>query len=136
MGKIGKCHLMAENLLRMSQFLCGASLGRVNEVCINSHGHMTKMATMAMNDKNLKKIFFFRTRRPMGFGTLHEASRIGGLQNVYINNDPGMTLTYFSTRSTYVAHAFEWGKLLKCHLKGKTCSKLANVLNFQDLKRH
>ena len=26
------------------------------------------------------------------------------------------------------------GKLLKCHLKGKTCSKLANGLNFYVLK--
>ena len=27
-----------------------------------------------------------------------------------------------------MAHAFEWGKLLKCHLKGKTCRKWANGL--------
>ena len=26
------------------------------------------------------------------------------------------------------------GKIVKCHLKGKTCSKLANGLNFHDLK--
>ena len=26
-------------------------------------------------------------------------------------------------------------KLLKCHLKGKTCSKLANGLKFYDLKK-
>ena len=26
-------------------------------------------------------------------------------------------------------------KLLKCHLRGKTCSKLANGLNFYDLKK-
>ena len=37
--------------------------------------------------------------------------------NVYVNHDPVMTLTYFTTRSTKVANAFEWGKLLKCHLK-------------------
>ena len=36
-----------------------------------------------------------------------------------INNDPVMTLTYFMARSTWVAYSFEWGKLLKCHLKGK-----------------
>ena len=30
-----------------------------------------------------------------------------------------MTLTYFMARSTYVAYAFEWGKVLKCHLYGK-----------------
>ena len=38
-----------------------------------------------------------------------------------INHDPGMTLIYFAARSTYVAHAFEWAKLLKCHMKDKTC---------------
>ena len=37
--------------------------------------------------------------------------------------------------STKVVHAFEWGKLLQCHLKGKTCSKLANGLNLYDLKK-
>ena len=39
-----------------------------------------------------------------------------------------MTLTYFTARSTQVAHAFEWGKMLKCHLKEKTCRKWANRL--------
>ena len=33
------------------------------KVYINGHGHMTKMATMAINIKKFKK--FFRTRRPM-----------------------------------------------------------------------
>ena len=40
-----------------------------------------------------------------------------------------MTLTKFMARSTGVAHAFEWEKLLKCHLKGKTSKKLANGQN-------
>ena len=46
----------------------------------------------------------------------------GGMElyKVFINHDPWMTLIYFTERSTKVAHAFEWGKLLKCHLKGKT----------------
>ena len=52
-----------------------------------------------------------------------------------INHDRWMTLTYFMVKSTWVAHVFEWGKLFKCHLKGKTCSKLANGLNFYDLKK-
>ena len=30
---------------------------------------------------------------------------------------------------------FEWGKLLKCHLMGKTLSKLAHGLKFYDLKK-
>ena len=60
-------------------------------------------------------------------GMKHQAIE---LYKVYINLDPWVTLTYFMARSTSVAHAFEWGKLLKCHLKGKTCSKLANGLKF------
>ena len=39
---------------------------------------------------------------------------------ICITHDPGMTLTYFTARSTKVAHVFEWGKFLKCHLKDKT----------------
>ena len=40
-----------------------------------------------------------------------------------------MTLTKFMARSTWVAHAFDWEKLLKCHLKGKASKKLANGQN-------
>ena len=40
-----------------------------------------------------------------------------------------MTLTKFMARSTWVAHAFEWEKLLKCHLKGKASKKLASGQN-------
>ena len=32
-------------------------------------------------------------------------------------------------RSTLVTHAFEWGKPVKCHLKGKASRKLANGQN-------
>ena len=40
-----------------------------------------------------------------------------------------MTLTKFMARSTWVAHAFGWEKLLKCHMKGKASKKLANGQN-------
>ena len=29
---------------------------------------------------------------------------------VYIDDDPGLTLTYFTARANLVAYAFEWGK--------------------------
>ena len=64
-------------------------------------------------------------------GMKHQAME---LYKGFINHDPWMTLTYSMVRSTLVAHAFEWKKLLQCHLKGKTCSKLANGLNLYDLK--
>ena len=37
-----------------------------------------------------------------------------------------MTLTYFMARSTWFPYAYEWVRLLKCHLLGKTCRTLAN----------
>ena len=49
--------------------------------------------------------------------------------NAYINHDPVMTLTKFMARSRWVAYAFEWGKLLKCHLKGIASRKLVNGQN-------
>ena len=38
------------------------------------------------------------------------------LYKVYINGDPGLTLTYFTARSNWVTYTFEWGKLLQSHL--------------------
>ena len=38
------------------------------------------------------------------------------LYKVYINDDPGLTLTYFMARSNWVTCTFEWGKLLHSHL--------------------
>ena len=38
------------------------------------------------------------------------------LYKVYINDDPKLTLTYFTTRSNWVACTFEWGKLLQSYL--------------------
>ena len=49
---------------------------------------------------------------------------------VYINHDPGMTLTYFTARSTYVAHAFEWEKIEKCHVMAENL--LAGQLRSDD----
>ena len=54
--------------------------------------------------------------------------------NVIINHDPVMTLTYFRTRSTWVAYEFEWRKFLKCDFKGNSRRKLANGQNFDYSK--
>ena len=81
---------------------------------------MTKMAAMPKYCKNPSNFFFSETNGliSMKLGVKHRWLKY---YNVYINHDPGMTLTQFMARST-----FEWGKLLKCHLKGKTSRKLAN----------
>ena len=89
---------------------------------------MTKMAAMPIYGKNPSNIFFSETNRltSMKLGVKHPWLQY---YNVYINHDPVMTLTKFMARSTCVAHAFEWEKLLKCHLKGKASKKLANGQN-------
>ena len=101
---------------------------------INNPGHMTKMAAMPIYGKNPSKFFFSRTTGPIStkLGMKH-----WGLEyyNVFINYDLWMTLTYFTARSTLVAYAFEWGKLLKCHLKGKSCRKGAVGLNINDSEK-
>ena len=89
---------------------------------------MTKMAAMSIYGKNPSKIFFSKTSRPISrkLGVKHGWLKYS---NVYINHDPLMTLTKFMARSTWFAYAFEWEKLLKCHLKGKASRKLANGQN-------
>ena len=66
---------------------------------INGQGHMTKMAAMAINSKIFVKIFFFTTRRPMilKLGIKHYGTEV---YKICINHDTGMTLTYFTARST------------------------------------
>ena len=68
------------------------------KVYINGPGHMTKMAATPIYGKNPSKIFFSRTGGPIftKLGMYH-----WGLLPiiVYINDDPGVTLTYFTARS-------------------------------------
>ena len=56
------------------------------------------MAAMVKIVKTFK-IFFFRTGRPiiLKLGMEHQGME---LYKVYVNHDPGMTLTFFMARST------------------------------------
>ena len=101
---------------------------------INNLGHMTKMAAMPIYGKNLSKIFFSETNRLISrkLGVKHRWLKYF---NVYINNDPMMTLTKFMARSSCVAYEFELEKLLKFHLKGKASRKLANGQNIEDSEK-
>ena len=40
--------------------------------------------------------------------------------NVYINHAPVMTLIKFMAMSTWVDHAFKWGKTVKMSFEGKS----------------
>ena len=69
------------------------------KVCINSPGHMTKIAATPIHGKNPSKIFFIGGLISMKVDMQHR-----GLQPiiVYTNDDPAVTLTYFTARSNSV----------------------------------
>ena len=46
------------------------------------------------------------------------------LYKFYVNDDPGLTLTYFTARLNWVVYMFEWGKLLQSHLMGENLKKM------------
>ena len=78
------------------------------KVCSNGPGHMTKMAAMPIYGKNFKKIFS-GTKRPMTL-KLRMQHWVRKYYQVCSNNDNGLTLTYFTARSTLVPYAFVWEK--------------------------
>ena len=65
-------------------------------VCSIGPGHMTKMAAMPIYGKSIKKISS-GTKRPMTLklGLQH---RVLEYYQVFSNDDPGVTLTYFTAR--------------------------------------
>ena len=71
------------------------------KIYIHDAGHMTKMAATPIYGKNPSKIFFFGTGWAISrkLGMLH-----WGLQPIIVcsNDDPPMTLTYFTARSNLV----------------------------------
>ena len=74
----------------------------------NGPGYMTKMAAMPIYGKNLKKICFSGTKRPMTkLSMLH---RVLEFYQVCSYDDPGLTSTYFTARSNLVPYAFVWEK--------------------------
>ena len=99
---------------------------RVFKVYINNPGHMTKMAAMPIYGKKPSNIFCSRTGGPISkkLGMKHRCLKY---YNVYINHDPVVTFTYFT---------FEWVKLLKCQLNGKTNRKLANGQDIDYYEKH
>ena len=76
------------------------------KVYINGSGHMTKMTAKPIYGKNLQKIFSYRTncRVIMKLGMKHSVLK---LYKVYINDDPELALTYFTTMSNLAKLAFE-----------------------------
>ena len=71
------------------------------KICYHDPGHMTKMAATPIYGKNPSKIFFSRTGGLI-FTKLGMKHRGLLLIIVYINDDAGVTLTYFTAWSNLI----------------------------------
>ena len=71
------------------------------------------------------KSFFSGTKRPMTL-KLGMQYRVLEYYHIYSNDDPGLTLTYFTARSNLVPYAFVWNK-------GKTM-EFSETIVVYDLK--
>ena len=105
------------------------------KVCSNDLGHMTKMTAMPICGKNLKKNFFSRTKRSMTL-KLRMQHRVHEYYHVCSNDDPGLTVTYFKSRSNLVPYAFAWEKvkrffrtIMVCDIKVGRYSYLNEYIN-------
>ena len=68
------------------------------KIYTNELGHMTNIAAMPIYGKNLKKIFFSRTNRPMTLKLSMKHCLCKYYQSCS-NYDPGLILTNFTPRS-------------------------------------
>ena len=70
---------------------------------------MTKMAAMPKYGKNHKKIFFSGTKMLMTLKLIMQHWVLEYCQ-ICSNDNPGLTLTYFTARSNLVLYSFVWEK--------------------------
>ena len=111
-------------------------------VCSTGTGHMTKMAAMPLYGKTLK-IFFSGTKTPitLKLGLQHWVLEY---YQVCSNDDPGLTLIYFTARSNLVPYAFasEKGKamdfsetIVVYDVNVGRCSQLNDYMNLYEYQR-
>ena len=102
-------HLLLWNrLANQSQILCGASLGRGNESLYKCQVTWPRWPPCPYMVKTFKNLLL-QNQKSYDLETWHVALGTQVLQN-YINEDPGLTLTYFTARSNLVLYAFVWEK--------------------------
>ena len=87
-----------------------ASLGWGNKNLLNGAGHMTKMAAMSIYGKNLKQNHLPQNSKVDDLETWYAALGARVLSQDCSNDDPGLTLTYFTAMSNLVPYAFVWEK--------------------------
>ena len=99
----------------------------------------TKMAAMPIYGKNARNIFFSRTKKLITLKTGMQ-HRVLEYYQVCSNDNTGLTLTYFTTKSNLVPYAFVWEKgktmdfleaIVVYDVKVASCSSLNDYMNYQ-----
>ena len=106
------------------------------KVCINSPGHMSKMATTPIYGKTYFKIFFYRTVSPMNLkrGMQHQGLKA---HKFCINGCPWVDIDLFYGKVKFGNFGFfirkseNWGFseiFAACGLKVRRCSQLIELI--------
>ena len=95
------------------------------KLCSNGPGHKINVATMPIYGKNLKKSFFSGTKTLMTL-KVGMQPRVLEYYQVCSNDDHGLGMIYFTTRSNLVPYSLVWGK-------GKTVDFSETILVY-DIK--
>ena len=125
-----------------TKFYVEPSWYRGIKVCSNGLDHMTNMAAIPIYGKYLLNIFS-GTKQPVTLkvGMQH---RVRKYYQVCSNDDPGLTLTYFTAMSNLVPYAFVWekGKIMNfsetivvCDIKVGRFSQLNEYMNLYEYQR-
>ena len=81
-------------------------LGNMGRKYINGPGHVTQDGRQAHKWQKPSKIFSYRTNSPMIMKLIMKNYYVLKLYKVYINNNPELTLTYFTTMSNLAKLVF------------------------------
>ena len=59
----------------------------------------------------------------------------GRLYKGYLNDDPGLTLTYFTARLNCVVNTFEWGKTVTKLFNGQNMQQRTRLTEFENYEK-
>ena len=106
-------------------------MGRGNESLYKWSRSHDQDAAKPMSIEVKKKPFKYplQTKNPMILKLCMQPRGLK-LYKVYINDDPGLTLTYFTPRSNLVTYMYtvEWGKVLFKSKNGKNLQQMTKLI--------
>ena len=101
------------------------------KICINGPGHMSKMAATPIYAKTFKNLLL-QNREFCDLETWHAALGLKFYKDG-INDEPWLTLTYFTAWSKLVACKFEWETLLQSSSMGENLQQMSMLTNIYNI---